>query len=342
MSDGNDLQHVREHGGVASIRLGIADDLFVVCASYEERTSTATLALADDYRADHAAIYCNREFLSGGASDAVRSARALLRETLSSKCGTVTDADGSWLKAHEQVQAMREVLFGVDQTANLEAVTIDATTFNREALLTCVGMMRARCPQVRIRVLYVSPASHGDWLSRGFRSVRSVSGFPGIQRPTLPTSVVVLSGFERDRAAKLIEEYEPNNVHYGLGDPPTQKQFLKRNVSEQELILARQDVSEFRFPANSVVGTAEALSKLIVPQLEEFNFVLAPMSTKLSTLGALLIAERYPELQIAYCVPGEYNYQEYSTGAADIFIEEMPIPVAFSTHNDDEFSRPMN
>ena len=100
-----------------------------------------------------------------------------------------------------------------------------------------------------------------------------------------------------------------------------------RNLSEQqELILAMQDLLEFKFPASSIAGTAVALKNIMSSQLENYNFILAPMSTKLSTLGALLVAECYPEVQIAYCVPGEYNWQDYSRGTGHVFIEEMPTP----------------
>jgi hypothetical protein len=131
----------------------------------------------------------------------------------------------------------------------------------------------------------------------------------------------VLSGFEPERTSKLIEEHEPSRVLIGIGDPPTDRKFLERNQADQELILARQDVAEFRFPANDIAECRECLEGIIAPYLSDYNVVIAPMSTKLSSLASFLIAEAHPEIQITYCVPGEYNTPDYSRGADSLFVD---------------------
>jgi hypothetical protein len=148
-------------------------------------------------------------------------------------------------------------------------------------------------------------------------------GFSGLQRTGLPTVLVVLSGFEGDRTLKIIEEYEPSQVLLGFGDPPTIPSFLERNLSEQKLVLARSDVKDFHFAANSIRDCALALEALIGPLLGSANVVIAPMSTKLSTLAAFIVAERHREIQLTYCLPGDYNYSDYSTGTSHIFVEDL-------------------
>jgi hypothetical protein len=203
-------------------------------------------------------------------------------------------------------------------------VTIDATTFNRETLLVACALLRSERPRPKIRVLYVSPSDHGPWLSRGFRSVRNVVGFSGVHDATKPTVLVVLTGFEPDRVVKVIEEHEPKKVLMGIGDPPTMDRFLARNITDQELMLSRQDVERFRFPTSGVDECVRCLRGVVSPYLADHNVVLAPMSTKLSTLGAFLLAEERPEIQITYCVPGEYNVLDYSAGAETLFLDGLP------------------
>jgi len=36
----------------------------------------------------------------------------------------------------------------------------------------------------------------------------------------------LLSGFEKDRAERIIEEFEASEVLFGIGDPPTNPDFL--------------------------------------------------------------------------------------------------------------------
>lgn len=315
----------RLQGGLKTVRDRIADDLFLVCASYEPRTVAVAESLSPEYRSLRGIIYVNREFLEGRARARTESNLERLREVLSDHCDVVTVAEGSWLDPKAQLISLRDVLVSADSERLQEAIiTLDTTTFNREALLTTVILLRTQFPRAVIRALYVSPEDHGDWLSRGFRCVRNVMGFGGIQLSSRPTILAVLSGFEPERTRKIIEEYEPAKVLLGIGDPPTADRFLARNMDEQRLTLAKQDVEGFGFPADNIADCWEALESLLKPYLAEYNVIVAPMSTKLSTLAAYLTAEHHPEVQITYCIPGEYNTDNYSRGVEHLFIDRVP------------------
>ena len=253
----------------------------------------------------------------------MKSAMATLQANLEPKSDHCQIIDGSWENISLQIDAIRKAFVGILPGKMPAMVTIDCTTFSREALIVCLAMLHSHFPGAQVRAAYVSPSVHGAWLSRGYRKVRSIVGFSGVQQPSLPSVLIVLSGFEGDRTLKLIEEYEPSRVLLGFGDPPTIPSFLERNLGEQKLVLGRTDVAEFRFPANSVSDCTAALEELIRPLLGSNNLVIAPMSTKLSTLAVLNVAERHREIQLAYCLPGEYNYFDYSTGTSRIFIENL-------------------
>ena len=314
------LNEVRRRGGISTIRKGIPDDLFMVCASFEHRTTSAIECLSEDYRAKKGIIYYNQEFVSNlKTSKNLERLKALLRL----RCNGVDVREGSLVLPEKQFAVLKDAVLSLSP-ASIKAITIDVTTFNREALLVLMALLRNNCALARIRVLYVSPIRHGKWLSRGFREVRSVIGFPGVQRARRSTMLVVLSGFEPDRVKKLIEEHEPRIVLLGFGDPPTERHFLERNIEEQKTVLAKQDVERFRFPANNIKKCHQSCMKLLRSHLSDYNIILAPMSTKLSTLGAYLTAEANPEIQLTYCVPGEYNVENYSKGTNLLFVEEIP------------------
>jgi hypothetical protein len=155
--------------------------------------------------------------------------------------------------------------------------------------------------------------------------IRNIMGFAGTQLPALPTVLVILSGFEPERTTRVIEEHEPSKVLLGIGNPPTDKSFLERNVKEQQkLILARQDVERFDFPADSVVACASRLEEIIAKYVGAYNIIIAPMSTKVSTLAAMIVAEHHSDIQLTYCLPGEYNVDSYSKGVKMVLSEELP------------------
>jgi len=332
-----EIEQFKAQGGLRTVRDGIPDDLFLACASYEPRTVAVAELLASEYRSKKGVIYVNREFLEGTRGERTKLNLNRLNEILGQHCDVVNLVEGSWLNAKDQLISLRDALVpgnceqqsvSAKSALTQEAViTLDTTTFNREVLLTTAVLLRTRFPKSDIRAVYVSPEDYGEWLSRGFRCVRSVMGFPGILQSSRPTVLTVLSGFEPERTFKIIEEHEPAKVLRGIGDPPTTPKFLKRTegiVNEQKLIMARQDVEEFRFPADNIDDCWKCLENLLTPCLAAHNVILAPMSTKLSTLAAFLVAEHHPEIQITYCVPGEYNIDDYSIGAKDLFIAQIP------------------
>ena len=283
-----------------------------------------SLNLPPCYKAARAVVYTNREFLCGPAGPATRKNLYRIIDALARHAGSVQVAEGSWLCAQTQWTVLRSALEeSLSTELSAPSVTLDVTTFNRESLLVTVLLLRTRFPDSRIRLLYTAPVSHGSWLSRGFRAVRNIIGFAGTQFPSRPTLLLVLSGFESERTLKLIEEHEPTLVLLGIGDPPTVKEFLDRNESEQRLVLARQGVRKFSFSTIDLDACHAALVKELSGYAGTHNLILAPMSTKLSTLAALTVCETYPEAQITYCLPGEYNIDEYSSGVSSIYVTTM-------------------
>lgn len=306
----------------------VKDDLFVACASFESRSIATARSLPPGYWACQALIYVNREFLCGEPGRPTRGNMYSLVDFLARHTGSTHVVEGSWLCAQKQWESLRSSFDELIPTdAVSPAITIDVTTFNRESLLVMTLLLRMRYPSSSIRLLYAAPQTHGEWLSRGFRIVRNVIGFAGTQYPNRPTLLVVLSGFESERTLKLIEEHEPALVLLGIGDPPSRVDFLNRNEAEQKLVLARQDVRPFKFAATDLLACRSSLASLINEYGGTYNVILAPMSTKLSTLAALTVAEQFPDTQITYCLPGEYNVTDYSTGVGDIFLTEMPARI---------------
>jgi hypothetical protein len=316
----------KSQGGLHPMHDGKPDDLFLVCGSYEERTLAVTQALATSYRSRRAIIYVNRELRETSESNQVESNLQKLYDELQHHSDQVARIEGSWQDPRAQLIALRDALIPVatDDPNQAWSITIDCTTFSRECLLTAMALLRARFPNSNIRVAYVSPVKYGEWLSRGYRTVRNVMTFAGIQQSSRPTLLLVLAGFESERTLRLIEEHEPNKVLLGIGDPPTHEQFLQQNLNYQKLILSRQEVQEFRLPVGDIWTCRRQLDELVSPYLKTHNVVIAPMNTKISTLAVYLIAERYPEIQVSYCVPGEYNTKDYSAGVDNIFIGDIP------------------
>jgi len=304
---------------ISRIDEGEPDDLYFVSAGFEDRALSATESLDPGYEAELGLIYVNKEYFNKSEDCRTRRNLKELEELMEEHCDEVDVIMGSWLEADEQLFSLRQGLQILDKKDSLN-ITIDVTTFNREALLVSFNILYSICDEINTRVLYVSPQKHGNWLSKGHQSVRNVIGFAGIQNSSKPTLLAILSGFEENRAMNTIDEIEPAKVCVGVGDPPTKESFLHKNKQRQELILNRQDTDEFHFPADSIQGSYEAVSQLISDYSNEYNIIMSPMSTKLSTLGMWKAVQNLEEVQVAYTIPSEYNLENYSTGIDSMYI----------------------
>ncbi|WP_428305423.1 hypothetical protein [Lacipirellula sp.] len=321
------IENLRRQGGIDAVNPSEPDDLFITCASFEERSHFVSDNLSRSYQARHAIAYVNREFIVGSDGAATRSHLYAMLAALARHSPSVRAVEGSWLNDMDQINSLREALgFSCEEQPTKSRITVDCTTFNRESLISLLLLIRTEWPTCIVRVVYASPERHGEWLSKGFRSIRNIMGLGGTQLPGRNTVVAILSGFEQHRTLRIIEEHEPVRVLLGMGSPPTSPEFLDRNAGEHALVLSRQDVDRFEFAAGDIGKCRDDIERAITPYINKYNIVLAPLSTKLSTIAALLVAERYPQIQMTYCLPGEYNVEDYTHGVKSVFLENLPAP----------------
>jgi hypothetical protein len=309
-----------ENNKLNSINESEPDDLFLTSAGFESRALSGARSLSDEYSAEQGIIYVNKEYFEHHETEETVDNLERLEEILHDHCSSVDVVMGSWLEADEQLYSLKTGFEDLKKKQSLR-VTADITTFNREALLVAFNILYSFTNDLTTRILYISPEEHGEWLSRGHQFVRNIIGFAGIQNSSDPTLLIILTGFEQDRTINTIEEIEPAKVLLGIGDPPTKQSFLKRNRQRQELALSRQDSAEFTFPANSISGAEEAVKQVISENISEYNIVISPMSTKLSTLGVWKAAREFPGVQVVYTIPGEYNLESYSSGSESIYVD---------------------
>lgn len=71
------------------------------------------------------------------------------------------------------------------------------------------------------------------------------------------------------------------------------------------------NINEFVFSCYDPFNTEDTLASLIA-QKTDLNHILAPMNTKLSTLGAAQVATKNDSVQLCYAQPSNYNWKEYS------------------------------
>jgi hypothetical protein len=213
---------------------------------------------------------------------------------------------------------------------------IDTTTFTREALLIMLSLLRSKLMAVNTILFTYAAAKEysvgqegeNKWLSKGISSIRSVLGYPGELLPSRKFHLVVLAGFELERAAKLIETYESAVVSVGFG---REDQSIRPNHYEinkafhQSLCDLYNNVETFSFSlVDPVQAKLDIEKQIAAKQDSNLNIVIAALNNKISTIGAALAAFKNPDFQLCYAQANYYNVESYSSPGDEFYLFELP------------------
>lgn len=265
---------------------------------------------------------------NAGWSDKNQSNIDKFREIGGSKCSVLGQGATSVIEVADQLSKQL-----IDVLARPEVkLLVDITSLSHELLVLLLGMLYELDGLKRTSLVYVGAAAYSTnteqnamWLSRGVKNVRSVLGFPGTMLPSRKLHLIILTGFEIERASEVILRYEPTSMSIGMGAKgqsiseshhSKNKEFFERitNFVDSQAY-ATNEVFNFSF---SCVSPTETRDQLInhINELDGFslkNLVICPLNTKLSTVGVALAAIKHPEIQICYAEPEEYNTEGYAS-----------------------------
>lgn len=210
--------------------------------------------------------------------------------------------------------------------SGVKEVLIDITTFTHEQLLILLKILWLKklyftkiiCVYVHSREYACGYKEREKWLSKGCREIRSVIGYPGMMLPGQPMVLMVLAGFEYERAVALITQMEPDLLKVGIGRAADiESEWHKSTIEVFERLLQdfcafRDNVEKFEFKSYDMDEAGEILKREVQKVSQECNLVVVPMNTKLSTLALARLAMDDPRMQVCYAQPDEYNINAYS------------------------------
>lgn len=297
-------------------------DVFIASASYEERSVAIINEIDATIKFDHKLVS-----LSIPHKD-------LIVENLSvfvKKGFTIVDVNNS--NQIETVSNFISQLNSILAKKSNSSFLIDISTFTRQTLLILLRLLRnSLSKENQIQFLY-TPANEyapgldykDKWLTQGILEVNSVFGYSGIIRPSRPYHLIILMGFEVERASSLINAYEPSKITVG---------YARKNdsISDEHYEFNKQKfdqlLSEFPFAESfefSCVKVSDCEADILaqVNKHNGYNVIVSPMNNKISTVACALAAFDNDEIQLAIAIPALYNLN-YSISGDCCHIIEMP------------------
>lgn len=206
---------------------------------------------------------------------------------------------------------------------------IDITSMSHELLAILIALLNNQGQLAGTTLCYTGAKQYSFntteaeiWLSKGVNAIRSILGFPGEQLPSRPLHLVIPVGFEVERALEVISAYEPAALSLGLGrrDASISEAHFESNsrffrrledfVKDQEIEC--ETLSTFSFSCIDPIDTKDDIANHL-SSYPDFNTVICPLNTKISTVGVALLCLERPEIQLCYAQPIEYNVEGYAT-----------------------------
>lgn len=284
-------------------------DILIGCISYEKRCLTVPVALKD-LQISQLAYFKVTEFNKESENN-----ESKLKEIFDKKLQIFEYSNSDSIKfANYFIDLLDQSYAHLGRKLN---IIFDITTFTREALIISIGILFYKREYINPAFLLYTPASNmsEEWLSRGFRAVKSVLGYPGERSSLKPLHIVVMTGFELERAKYIIDEYEPDLISIGVGNcnESIKPEYYKRNekfVNDLANYYG-SNVERFCFSLIDPGRTAKELEDYI-SKFSEYNTVIAPLNNKISTVGAALYGLKHEDAQICYLPAEEYNTANYS------------------------------
>lgn len=301
-------------------------DLFLCSASFENRCLSVSQNV-DITKFQNVFIFYMSDFI-----DYVNTNKKALEDVWESKATCIE------MKHSDPLITADNILKAFTKLANKVKVTsvlVDTTTFTHESLLILIQILGVAFPHVKVSYAYTNASAYDSenekdnkWLSKGVGEIRSVLGYPGDILPTRKTYLMVIVGYEYERAASIINSLEPSSLALGFGRADNATTEKDQGANEHYLNLVKQMASSyqnidcFEVKCNDPFETSRIIKEKTDAQ-NEMNTVVVPLNNKISTLGVALAAIKNEKIQLCYAPASVYNYSDYSKPGDHCYIIDM-------------------
>ena len=293
-------------------------DLLITCASFEDRCLCASLVLPAQ-RVRLAIIFYIEEFSSFSLEN-----RSKLLSHFEDKGLEVS------LSHNDPRRTADEIIDVITQNlSDHKNILVDISTFTRESLLILIkALQKIKQPHQKFQLVYTGATEYDSTnLSYNPIELRSVMGYIGEMKPATPLHLVIMLGFEYERAQQVIDSYEPDYISIGYGSQAESISLdsHKLNLEFKEKLISIYTGSVINEFEHSLVNPFDVEDKLakIIDQKTDHNTVIVPLNNKISTVGAALLAIKRPEIQICYTQMGKYNIENYSKASDHCYVIDL-------------------
>lgn len=286
--------------------LNLKIDLFICSSSFDERCLILINTL--DLELIEKISICHFENNYKISEDNWKKMKAISREK----------AETLIMKKHNPITIYDMFYSLLSSIPSDSTIVVDTTTLTRENLLILSQILSNKFQNIQSYFSYTPSSAYYEqnikpediWLSKGVRDIRTVLGYSGDFSAMKELLLIVLVGFEYERAETLIEIFEPSKLYIGQAFDSTSVNSELAQINNchfQKLKTINPHSIPFSFSCIDIETTKKSLEDIIAQNKDMYNIVISPMSNKISTIACAITALKYTDIQICYASTNQYN-----------------------------------
>ncbi len=284
------------------------DDLFICCASFEDRCLSSASIMGIDYRTNFAIIFVIEEALYKKQVD-----NNLFR--LKSELGKRT-SKGTFVISCQKGNP----LDGITQLKNIwrrcqprnpeePFITIDISGFTKIYLLQLLHYLVIELNLGIPRILHTTQTYLPTKLTQGVDQITTIPNFFGSISWEKQTVLVLLLGFEPERSLAVWKHFNPAKTIALITSPPRfgNLDYLRYAHENNAYLLSQPSVEITNVPSDNPYAVKDVLETIYNDTRGSFNMVIGPFGTKPQTVGVFLFCLEHPKVQVVYSFPVKYT-----------------------------------
>ena len=285
-----------------------ADDLFVCCASFENRCLNGVLRLASGFRTRFSIIFVIEEpFYSKEVDDNLATLQSNLTRHTAEGVYVIRCQRDNPTEAINQLKNIWPRCKPKD--TDEPYITVDISGFTKIYLLQLLHYLVAEQNLGIPRLIHTTQSYAATRLTRGVEQITTVPNFFGTVSFEKQTVLVLLLGFESERTLSVWKHFNPTRTIALISNPPRngQMDYFEYAQKNNASLLAQPGVELRDIPPDDPYGVRNTLESIYHEVREASNMVIGPFGTKPQTVGVCLFCLEHPKVQVIYSYPSSYT-----------------------------------
>jgi hypothetical protein len=284
------------------------DDLFVCCASFEDRCLSSMLRMGADFRTRFAIIFVldDLRYKQQVETNLFKLQAELGRRTSEGifviSCQRQNPADG--------ITQLKDI-WNRCKPRNPEEtfITIDISGFTKIYLLELLYHLVIELNLGIPRILHTTQTYAPSGLTQGVEQITTVPNFFGSPALQKQTTLVLFLGFEPERSLAVWKHFNPSQTMALITNPPRygNQHYLQYAEKNNSYLLSQPSVETRDVPPDNPYAVKNVLEDIYREIQGSSNMVIGPFGTKPQTVGVFLFYLEYPKAQVVYSFPVNYT-----------------------------------